>query len=158
MRRHRYFSLCVFESDSQYEYKGNAESATIRVCEAESTEYNESRNNRKKSSRTINDKVHDTQFDKFEARGHSLTNRGFEMLELREAQRLSGGRDAIIVPIKVVADRVDRAPDVHLRHGGNPDAKLEVAPVTCLESTLLTFAHLVLIICVNDIRIHEAHQ
>ena len=81
-----------------------------------------------------------------------------EHLELRNAQRFRSGSDAIIVPIEVDADRVDREPYVHLRHGGNYDAKLEVAPVTCLESTLLTFAHLVLISCVHEIRIHEAHQ
>ena len=49
------------------------------------------------------------------------------MLESGVAQRFSGGSDAIIVLVEVVADRVDRGPDVHLRHGGHHDAKLEVA-------------------------------
>ena len=80
------------------------------------------------------------------------------MLEFREAQRLSGGSDAIIVPVKIVEDRVDRAPNVHLRHGCHHDAKLEVAPVSCFEWTLLTFAHLVLLSCINEIPIYETHQ
>ena len=88
----------------------------------------------------------------------SRMNRGFEMFELRKAQRLRGGSDAVVVPVEVVADRVNCAPDVHLRYGSHHDAKLEVAPVTCLESALLTFAHLVLISCVHEICIHEAHD
>ena len=80
------------------------------------------------------------------------------MLELRKVQWLCGKSDAIIVSVVVVADRVDRAPDVHLLYGGHHDAKIEVAPVTCLELTLLTFAHLVLISYVYKIRIHVAHQ
>ena len=69
-----------------------------------------------------------------------------------------GGSDSVVVPVKVVADRVDCAPDVHFRHGSHHDTKLEVAPVTYLESTLLTFAHLILISCVHEIRINEAHE
>ena len=80
------------------------------------------------------------------------------MLKLGESQRLSGDSDAVVVPVEVVADCVNRAPDVHFRHGGHHDAKLEIAPVTWIESTLLTFAHLVLISCVHEIRIHEAHE
>ena len=81
-----------------------------------------------------------------------------EILELRKAQRPRGGSDAIIVPVEVVADRVDRALDVHVRHGIHDDAKLEFALVICLESTLLTFAYLVLIACVYEFCIHEAYQ
>ena len=72
-------------------------------------------------------------------------NRGLEVLELRRVQRFRGGSDSVVVPVEVVADRVNFAPDVHLRHGDHHDAKFKVAPVTCLESMLLTFAHLVLI-------------
>ena len=68
---------------------------------------------------------------------------GFEMLELREVHRFRGGSDAVVVPVEVVADRVNCAPDVHLRQGGHHDTKFEVALVTCLE-LFLTFAHLVL--------------
>ena len=85
-------------------------------------------------------------------------NREFEMFELREVQRLGGGSDAIIVPVEILADLVNRARDVHLCHGSHRDAKLQIAPVNCLESTLLTFAHLVLISCVHEIRIYEAHE
>ena len=70
----------------------------------------------------------------------------------------SAAAATVVVPVEVIADRVNRAHDVHLRHGGHHDTKLEVAPVTCLESTLLTFGHLVLISCVHEIRIHEAHE
>ena len=83
---------------------------------------------------------------------------GFEMLELREVHLFRGGSDAVVVPVEVVADRIKCAPDVHLRHGGHHDAKFEVALVTCLESMFLTFTHLVLISCVHEIRIHEAHK
>ena len=69
-------------------------------------------------------------------------------------KRFRSGCDSV----EVIADSVNRAPDVHLRHGGHHDGKFEVAPVTCLESTLLTFAHLVLISCVHEIRIHEANE
>ena len=88
----------------------------------------------------------------------SLTNRGSEVLELRKAQRFRGGSDSVVVPVEVVADRVNCAHDVHLRHVSHHEAKLEVAPVTCLKSALLTFAHLVLISCVHEIRVHEAHH
>ena len=83
---------------------------------------------------------------------------GFEMLELREVHRFRGGSDAVVVSVEVVADRVNCALDVHLRHGGHHDAKFEVAPVACFESMFLTFALLVLISCVHEIRIHEAHE
>ena len=91
-------------------------------------------------------------------RGELLMDHGLEVLELRKAQRFCGGSDSVVVPVEVVADRVNCAPDVHLRHGSHHDAKLEVAPVTCLESALLTFAHLVLISCVHEICIQEAHE
>ena len=39
----------------------------------------------------------------------SLTNRGLEMLELREWHRLGGHRDGVVVPVEVLTDRVDRA-------------------------------------------------
>ena len=85
-------------------------------------------------------------------------NRELEVLELRKVQRFRGGSDSVVVPVEVVADLVNCAPDVHLRHGGHHDAKFEVAPVTCLESMLLTFAHLVLISCGYEMRIHEVHE
>ena len=93
----------------------------------------------------------------FDARDTSLSIRGFKMLELRELHRLGGLPDGVVVPVKVFADRVDRALDVHVRHGGHHDAKLDVT-VTRLESTLLTFAHLVLISCVHEICFHKTHQ
>ena len=80
------------------------------------------------------------------------------MLELREVLLFRGGTDAIVVPVEVVADRVNCAPDVHLCHGSNHDAKFEVALVTCLDSLFLTFAHLVLISGVHENRIHEAQE
>ena len=85
-------------------------------------------------------------------------NRGLEMLELRKVQRFRGGSDSVVVPVGVVSDRVNCAPDVHLRHGGHHDATFEVATVTCLESMVLTFAHLVLISCGYEISIHEAQE
>ena len=91
-------------------------------------------------------------------RGELLMDRGLEVLELRKAQRFRGNSDAVVVPVEVVADPINCAPDVHLRHGSHHDARLEVAPVACLESALLTFAHLVLISCVHEIRIHVAHE
>ena len=97
-------------------------------------------------------KVHSTR-----QRRKSLMNRGLEVLKLRKAQR-QRRRDTVVVPVEVVADRVHCAHDVHLRHGGHHDAKFEVAPVTCLESMLPTFAHLVLISCLHEIRIYEAHE
>ena len=80
------------------------------------------------------------------------------MLEFGKAQRFRCGSDSVVFLVEVVADRVNCAPDVHLRRGRHHDAKFEVASVTCLESTLLTFAHLVLITCVQKVRIHEAHE
>ena len=80
------------------------------------------------------------------------------MLELGEAQRFRGGSDAIIVPVEVIADRVNRAPNLHVRHGGHHYANLEVVSVTCLESTLLTFAHLVMIPCIHEMFFHEVYQ
>ena len=66
------------------------------------------------------------------------------MLELGKAQRFRGGSDAIIVPVEIIADRVNRAPDVHVRHGGHHDAKRN-----CFghlpRVDALTFADLVLI-------------
>ena len=87
-----------------------------------------------------------------------MLNRRLDVLEFRKSQRLSRSSDSVVVPVEVVADRVNRALDVHVRHGGHDNAKLEVVLVTCLESTLLSFAHLVLIACINEIRVHEAHK
>lgn len=58
----------------------------------------------------------------------SLTNRGFEVLELRESHRLGGLRDGVVVFVEILEYRVDRAPDVHVPHGGHNDAKLEIVP------------------------------
>ena len=58
-------------------------------------------------------------------RSKSLMNRGLQVLELRKAQRYRGGSDSVVIPVEVVADRVNCAPDVHLCHGSNYDAKLE---------------------------------
>ena len=85
-------------------------------------------------------------------------NRGLKVLELRKVQRFRGGSDSVVVPVEVVADRVNCALDFHLSHGGHHDVKFEVAPVTCFESMLLTFAHLVLILCGYEICIHETHE
>ena len=85
-------------------------------------------------------------------------NRGLQMLELRKAQQFRSGSDSIVVPVEVVADRVNWAPEVYLCHGGHHDTKFKVAPVTSLESMLLTFAYLGLISCGYEIRIHEAHE
>ena len=87
-----------------------------------------------------------------------MLNRRLDVLEFGKAQRFRSGSDSVVVPVEVVADRVNCAPDVHLSHGGHHDAKLEIASVTCLESTLLTIAHLVLISCVHEIRIDEAQK
>ena len=81
-----------------------------------------------------------------------------EVLEFREAQQFRSGSNSVGVPVKVVANRVNCALDVHLRHGGHHAAKLEFASVTCLKSTLITFAHLVLLSCVHKIRIYEEHE
>ena len=85
-------------------------------------------------------------------------NLGVEMLKFGEAQRLSGSSDSVVIPVGVDADRVDRAPDVHVRHGSHEDTKLEVVQVALVESSLLTFARLVLIVCFDKIRFHEEHQ
>ena len=90
-------------------------------------------------------------------RGELLMDCGFEVLVLGTAQLFCGDSDSTVGPVDTVADRVDRALDVHVCHGCHHDGKLKVVPVIRVESTLLTFAHLVLIFCVNEIHLHEAH-
>ena len=111
-------------------------------------------------AKKINDRfeVQSTVIEKFTARESSIMNCGFEMLELQKVHRFRGGSEAVVVAVEVVADRFNCALDVHLCHGGHHEAKFEVALVTCFESMFLTFAHLVLISCVHEICIHEAHE
>ena len=69
-----------------------------------------------------------------------MLNRRLEVLEFGKTQRFRSGSDSGVVPVEVVADRINCAPDVDYSHGDHHDVKLEVASVTCLESTLLTIA------------------
>ena len=82
---------------------------------------------------------------------------GLETLDLLKPHRLGRPRDGVVVPVEKLADRINSALDVHVLHGSH-DVKLEVGPVVRVESRLLTFAHLFLILCVHEIRLHEAHQ
>ena len=65
------------------------------------------------------------------------------MLEHGESYQFSGGGDAVVIPVKILANRVDSAFNVHTCHSSHNDAKLEVAAIAFVKPTLLALAYLV---------------
>lgn len=51
------------------------------------------------------------------------------MLEFEKSQRFSGRNNLFVIPIEVVVDHVNGAPDVNVCNGSHYDAKLNVALV-----------------------------
>ena len=74
-----------------------------------------------------------------------------KVLKLRKAQRLGGSGDAIVVLVQLLADCVDRARDVEARHSSLVDTILPVAAIDLVETSLLPFASLVLVVRVNEV-------